>query len=178
MVVEKKVEFEIDHRFDPVRNRHYLNGFCSVLHCHHYATLYTQLADDAVDFEGIKHLIAAAEETFYEVLDDYYTRKGVDNIEDKVSIAEQFWAAVGMGRITFTGVGKYAAYAEMEFSHVDNGWLSKWGSRERPVNFFTSGFVAAVVALVNNKNPRSYVVKEIKSLVRGDEVSTFKASLG
>ena len=51
MVVEKKVEFEIDHRFDPVKNRHYLNGFCSVLHCHHYATLYTQLADDAVDFE-------------------------------------------------------------------------------------------------------------------------------
>jgi hypothetical protein len=69
MTVEKKTEFEIDHKFDPIRNRHYMNGVCTVLHCHHYATLYTQLADDAEEFAGVRLLIEAAEDTFYEVLD-------------------------------------------------------------------------------------------------------------
>jgi hypothetical protein len=56
MTVEKKTEFEIDHKFDPIRNRHYMNGVCTVLHCHHYATLYTQLADDAEQFAGVRLL--------------------------------------------------------------------------------------------------------------------------
>ena len=81
-------------------------------------------------------------------------------------------------RICFTGVGRYAATAVMEYSHIDEGWLKKWGGRDKPVNFFTCGFVAAVAALANNKPPRSFSTKENKSLVCGDEVSEFKAVLG
>ena len=71
MTIEKKFEFEIDHRFDQNSDRHYVNGACTVLHCHHYATLCTQLADDAKEFEGERLLKEAAEETFYGVLKDY-----------------------------------------------------------------------------------------------------------
>ena len=74
MAIEKKTEFVIDHRFDPVSNRHYLNDVCTVLHCHHYATLYTQLADDAEDFHGVRLMVEAAEDTFYEVLSKYYEK--------------------------------------------------------------------------------------------------------
>jgi hypothetical protein len=177
MTVEKKTDFEIDHKFDPITNRHYMNGFCTVLHCHHYATLYTQLADDAEQFKGISLLKEASEDTFYEVLDDYYKKHGIETIDEKVSIAEQYWQAVGMGLIRFTGVGKYATTAVMEYSHLDEGWLKKWGSRDKPVNFFTCGFVAAVAALINGKKPRSFTVKEHKGLVCGDDVSSFKAVL-
>ena len=58
---------------------------------------------------------------------------------------------------------------------VDEGWLKKWGSRDRPVNFITAGFVAAVSALVNKKPARSFSVKETAGLVCGDEVSAFEA---
>ncbi len=177
MTVEKKMEFEIDHKFDAVSNRHYMNGVCTVLHCHHYATLYTQLADDAEQFEGVRLLKEASEDSFYEVLDAYYKKHGIETVDDKVSIAEQYWQAVGMGLIRFTGVGKYATTAVMEYSHLDEGWLKKWGSRDKPVNFFTCGFVAAVAALINGKQPRSFTVKEPKGLVCGDEVSSFKAVL-
>lgn len=177
MAIEKKTEFVIDHRFDPVTNRHYLNGVCTVLHCHHYATLYSQLADDAVDFEGVRLMREAAEDTFYDVLKNYYAEHCIDSVADKISIAEQYWQAVGMGLIRFTGIGKYAALAVMEYSHIDEGWLKKWGGHTRPVNFFTSGFVAAVAALVNDKPARSFDVRENKSLACGDAVSEFKAVL-
>lgn len=177
MAIEKKIELEIDHKFDRQRNRHYLNGFCTVLHCHHFATLYTQLADDAKDFDGERLLKNAAEDTFYEVLSGYFQSKGITAIEDKVTIAEQYWQTVGMGLIRFTVIGSYATVAEMDYSHIDEGWLKKWGSRDKPVNFISAGYIAAVAALLTDKPTRSYVVWETKGLVCGDEVSAFKAVL-
>ena len=177
MAIEKKTEFEIDHKFDPVHCRHYVNGVLSVLHCHHYATLYTQLAVDAVDFHGIEHLVDNAEDVFFEALGQYFEQNGVVALDDRIEIAQQYWQAVGMGLIRFTGVGKYEVTAEMEYSHVDEGWLKKWGAGERPVNFFTTGFVAAVAALLNDRPQRSFSVRESKSLVCGDAKSEFKAVL-
>ena len=177
MAIEKQTEFEIDHKFDPVRDRHYLNGVCSVLHCHHYATLFTQLAADAVDFQGVKHLVETAEDTFYEVLNAYFKEKNVVDLAQKIEIARQYWSAVGMGLIRFTGIGKYEVTAEMEYSHLDEGWLKKWGGNDKPVNFFSVGFVAAVAALVNGKPPRSFQTRETQGLVCGDAKSQFKAVL-
>jgi predicted hydrocarbon binding protein len=171
----KTIEFEIDHKFDSMKNRHYLNGDCTVLHCHHYATLYTQLALDAVDFEGVRHLTEASEDVFFDVLNRYFAENEITDIDEKVEIAQQYWQASGMGLISFTGVGKYEVVAEMEYSHIDEGWLKKWGGSDKPVNFFTVGFVAAVAALVNNKPVRTFKATETKSLACGDEKCEFKA---
>lgn len=171
------VEYETNHTFDPARNRHYINGTCTVLHCHHYITLYSQLADAATLFDGRELLVRSAEETFYDVLNTYYVAKCIAGIGDKIRVAEDYWRVVGMGTIRFTGVGKFAVTAEMPHSHVDEGWLAKWGGRDRPVNFVTCGFVAAVAALANAKPPGSFDVKEIKSLVCGDGLCVFKGVL-
>jgi hypothetical protein len=178
MPIEKQIEFEIDHRFDPVKCRHYLNDVVTVLHCHHYMTLFHQLADDAKEFEGERFLKEAAEDTFYEVLRDYFDSKGIVNLEEKVALAEQYWSVVGMGLIEFTAVGRYAVIAEMEYSHVDEGWLKKWGGREEPVNFITTGFVSACAALFCGRPSKSFRTKETKALVCGDEKSVFKAVIG
>ena len=175
MAIEKATEFEIDHRFDPVGNRHYLNGVCSVLHCHHYATLYTQLALDATDFEGVRHLLETSEDVFHNILDRYFSEREIATIDEKIELAQQYWQAIGMGLVRFTGVGIYEVLAEMEYSHIDEGWLKKWGGSDRPVNYMTAGFVAAVAALLNDKPSRSFTVRETQSLACGDEKSKFKA---
>lgn len=175
MSKEKNVQFKIDHKFDPDTCRHHMNGFTTVLHCHHYATLYTQLADDAKDFNGKELFIQAAEDTFYQVLKQYFQKHKINTIPEKVAIARDYWKVVGMGLIDFRALGPYAATAEMEYSHVDEGWLKKWGPRDEPVNFFTCGYVAAVTALANDLPLGSYRVQEIKGLVRGDDKSVFKA---
>ncbi|MBF0432508.1 MAG: hypothetical protein HQK83_14585 [Fibrobacteria bacterium] len=175
MTDQNTPKYEIEYHFDSEKKRHYMNGFCTVLHCHHYATLFTQLADVAVHFDGERLFKESAEDTFYEVLNDYFSKKSIVTLTDKISIAEQYWKTVGMGMIHFTGVGKVVVTAEMDYSHLDEGWLKKWGSREKPVNFITAGFVAAVAALANDKPPRTFGVRETKGLVCGDDVSAFKA---
>jgi hypothetical protein len=171
------IPFQVNYRFDPDTGRHYLNDFGTVLHCHHFVSLYTQLADDAIHFDGERLLKETAEDTFYEVLKDYFIKHHHTLIADQIDIAEQYWQTVGMGKLQFLEVGKYTVRAEMPSSHVDQGWLVKWGVKNQPVNFITSGFVAAVAALVNDRPTKSYAVKELKSLVSGDDKSVFKATL-
>ena len=165
----------MDHIYDSTRNRHYLNGASTVLHCHHYTTLITQLAEDAVHFDGHRFLMEAAEECFYEVLGKYYQTYEIDSVEEKVQAAENYWKLVGMGIIRFTSIGRYDVTAEMDYSHVDEGWLKKWGGHDKPVNFITAGFVAAVAALATNMERRSFAVEQTKGLVCGDDVSAFRA---
>jgi hypothetical protein len=43
---------ELDHKFNPHNKRHSINGHDVALHCHHFTTLYTQLA---IDSERIRH---------------------------------------------------------------------------------------------------------------------------
>lgn len=171
------VSFEVNYRFDPQTCRHYLNDFSTVLHCHHFITLYTQLADDAIHFEGERMLRETAEDTFYEILQNYYQKHQLTQLSDQISIAEQYWQMVGMGKLQFMEVGKYTIRAEMLHSHVDQGWLIKWGLATKPINFITEGFIAAVAALVNARPPKSYGVKALQALVQGEDKSVFRATL-
>lgn len=169
--------FHIVHTFDPSKKRHYLNDWNSVLHCHHYSTLFTQLAIDAEDLGGITNLVKAGENVFGKVLKDYYEKNGVDSVDDRVEIARQYWKTVGMGLIDITVTDESAASAKMDYSHLDEGWLKKWGGADRPINFFTQGFLAGALAAIFNKPLGSYRVEETKSLAKGDDVSQFTIGL-
>ena len=69
MAVVARTEIEYDHFFDAKTNRHQINGVQSVLHCHHYTSLYTQLAIDAGETELLKE---CARQSFRIVLDNYF----------------------------------------------------------------------------------------------------------
>ena len=61
----------------------------------------------------------------------------------------------------------------MVHSHVDEGWIKKWGKRDEPVNFIGSGYIAALFAAVLGKSTRSFDVKETASIVSGADKSEF-----
>lgn len=175
MAVFTNTELKLDHSFDPIRSRHYLNGAVSVLHCHHFTTLYCQLADDAEIVDGKKLLANSAEETFAPILRAYFEDHGVETITDRISIAEQYYSAVGLGLLKVSSFGRTAGRVELTRSHVDEGWKAKWGEREAPVNFITQGYVAAVFAAVTGHPTGSFQVSEEQSIVSGAEKSVFRA---
>jgi len=173
----KPKEFELDHKFDKLRSRHYINDKLSVLHCHHYATLYTQLADDIKWANGGDILKETSEDVFYDVLKKYYDDKCINSIEDKVRIAEDYYKAVGLGNMKFVTIGESFGKVELCNSHLDEGWIKKWGKKDEPVNFIGRGFISAVFSCINSKPVRSYEVEEVQSIVQGKEKSLFKVLL-
>ncbi len=159
--------------FDPRRCRHSIEGRVTVLHCHHYATLYTQLADDCSLLDARKLLASVAADTFYQVLKDIQARRSITSVADRIAAAEDYYAFSGLGRLKVIAAGPDSGEAELERSHIDEGWIRKWGRRDKPVNFVTQGYLAATFAAVFDGRPEQYAVKEIASIVAGQERSRF-----
>ncbi len=173
MAVMKKTEIVLDHRFDSKSCRHTMNGKTSVLHCHHYATLYCQLADDCGMLDGKKLMAECAEDVFFDVLAAYYDEHDVNDLADRLAIGEQYYAAAGMGQMEVQCAGRESGEVELIHSHVDEGWLKKWGQRDKAVNCITAGYIAAMFAAAFDLPPRSYSVNEVASIVSGAESSKF-----
>ena len=166
------MEINFIQRFDPKRNLQFVNDEPSVMHCHHYAALFTKLALDNEALEGPRLLKDSMEESFFLVLKKYYLRYGISRTEDKIAIAEEYFSKIGMGKlsISFSAEG---GSAKMTRSHVDEGWVKKWGKTDKPVNFMGHGYISAVFCLSAGLSIRSFTVTEQNSIVKGDQQSLF-----
>ena len=168
-------EFSAQQTFDAEKARQLINGTGTVFHCHHYSTLFTQLADDAKEFKGAQLLAEAAEDFAYRELTAYFEAKNVKGDAERVATAESYFGFIGLGvvKVSFDGKG---GSAEMKHSHVDEGWIKKWGKRDRSVNFIGRGFLAGACAAVSNSKPGSFSVEETQSIVSGSPSSKFVIS--
>jgi predicted hydrocarbon binding protein len=169
------VEFKAIQDFDSNKMRQYLNGEVTVMHCHHYSALFSQLADDAEMFNGAKLLAEAAEESMNPVLIKYYADNGIESEEDKVQIAEQYFAFIGLGKVKINVSGDGGS-AEMDHSHVDEGWVKKWKKRDKPVNYIGQGYLAAAFSAITGNACGTFQVEETQSIVAGAESSKFTIS--
>lgn len=174
-MITKKTELLIERKFDPVRCRHTVNGETYVLHCHHYATLYTRLAEDCAMLDGKKLLREVAEDTVYKVLTDYYAAHGVESLAERISIGEQYYVFTGFGQMRVVCAGPDAAEVDLIHSHMDAGWIKKWGKRDKPVNYITCGYVAGMLSAALGLSPRRFTVTETASIVSGAERSRLVA---
>jgi len=172
IVIKHKIEY--DHTFDQKTNRHYINGILSVLHCHHYTCLYTQLALDAGETTLLKE---CARDSFQDLLTQYFLKHPKHNtLEKKVSIASQYYSLLGLGKMEVKFIGRFSGAVELSFSHTDSGWIKKWGTYDKPINYITGGFIEALFAVCLNMPPNTYEAVEEQSIVMGAATSIFKVT--
>lgn len=169
-----EIDLKFKHEFNPETFRHLQNGKTTVMHCHHYASLFSQLAEDASDlFDGTSMLYAAAEESFYSALNKYFEEKNIQETSDRVQIAEKYWTYVGMGKLAITEYSPDSGISEMPFSHIDEAWIKKFGKHDKAINFITSGYLAAAFASIYDLPIGSFDVSETESIITGSEKSKF-----
>lgn len=167
-----KNTLQITHRFDQQQKRHYLNGVQTVYHCHHYATLYTQLAIDA----GETNLIAeCAEDSFYALFVAHFKQANLQDLAARIDMGCQYYAAIGLGTLALGFVGDNAAQLYSSHAHLEQGWIKKWGQYDRPVNFIGCGYVSALLAAALDQPARSFNTFEVASIVVGDAQTIFKS---
>ncbi len=173
MAILGKTQFVLDHKFDRRSSRHSMNGFGHVFHCHHYASLYTQLAEDASFVDARKLLADCSEDTFYPFLRQYYERHETTDPWERLELASQYYAASGLGAMQIRNAGPDSGEVLLAHSHVDEGWMKKWGKNSTPVNHLTRGYIAACFSTAFDRPSRSFEVREVESLVTGAERSRF-----
>lgn len=166
-----------EQRFDRRRMFQYVNDEPSVLHCHHYATLFTKVALDQREHGGPRLLAESSEEAFFLVLTKYFIKHGIRPVSERTSAAEELCGLVGLGSLKFD-IGAGGGSARMPHAHVDEGWLKKWGKSDEVVNFIGHGYLAAACSAIFEKPMRSYRVEETASIVKGDSESKFTITPG
>lgn len=167
----QKMDLILETKFDTITNRQYLNKQNIVFHCHHYSTLYTQLAIDAGEAELLADV---AENSFYKMLSSYFVNNNITDFNNKIDLACKYYSAIGLGKMKVNYIAEYSGQVELEYSHLDTGWIKKWGNHDQPVNYISSGFISAMFSLLNNKAKNTYHTYEEKSIVMGDKTSIFK----
>ncbi|MGQ9652160.1 MAG: hypothetical protein ACUVXJ_18845 [Phycisphaerae bacterium] len=174
MPVMEETQLILDHKFDPQTCRHMVNGEPMVMHCHHFITLYTRLAEDCGMLDGKKLMAEVAEDTFQEMLSKYYQEHEVTDVTDRITIAEQYYSALGLGQMKVLCAGTDGGEVELTHSHVDEGWLKKWGKHENSVNYITSGYIAGLFSAVFGQPKRHFNAVETQSIVCGARSSRFQ----
>ena len=168
-----KTELVLNKEFDTQTCRHRIDGNTTVMHCHHYATLYTQLAMDCGMLDATTLLAECAEDAWEEYLRNYYQTQGIANVADRISLAEQTYAAAGLGKMRVTCAGPESGEVILEHSHVDEGWIKKWGTNDSPVNYIGGGFIAGAFAAIFDRPVRAFVAVETEGIVTGAQRSRF-----
>ncbi len=158
----------VDFTFDDKTYRHYMNGFLSVLHCHHYLCLTTKMALDFDVIGGVRILMETAEDTIRPLFDDYISKNRVTSFKDRILMGMEYYAIMGLGRMKVSA-NEQGGKVQLLRSHVDQGWLKKWGKNDKHINYFTRGYVAAMFAAALDKPARSFTVTELESIVTGDK---------
>ena len=173
MTQYRKTELVLNKTFDPKESRHRIDGDTVVLHCHHYTALYTQLAMDCSMLDAKALMSECSEDCWQDYLSNYYKANGIVSLADRIAIGEQTYAAAGLGKMRVNSAGMDSGEVTLEHSHVDEGWIKKWGKHDKPINYITAGFIAGLFAAVFEKPVRSYTATEIQSIVSGAACSRF-----
>jgi hypothetical protein len=162
----------LQQRFDSQHKKHFLNNHPIVMHCHHYGALYTQLALDAKE---TTLLAEVSEDAFFTILNDYFSHIIYkQTISQRIEIAREYFSAFGLGKMQVNYLGDYSGEIELLTSHIDQGWIKKWGHHDEPVNYIVAGYCSALFSSILNQPVRAFKTTEIKSIVMGAETSLFK----
>lgn len=170
------MECKFEQSFDTKTKLQSINNMPSVIHCHHYTTLFTKVAMEMDHLSGTQFLSDSMEESFYIVFKRYFIKENILNKQERIDIIEQYFALSGMGKIKLE-INANGGHAILEFSHLDEGWLKKFkADATQPINFLACGYIAAAFAVVNEKRLRSYTVKETESMAMGASRSRFEVT--
>lgn len=172
------MELEFEQRFDIDNMLQYVNNEPSVMHCHHYTTLFIDLAFKTQKLKGKELLTESMEEAFFLVLKKYYITHFITSIEDKIKIAEQYYSSVGMGQIVISAYQESGGEAILTRSHVEEGWLKKFGKSVEFVDLITPGYLSGLFSLAYNKQLRFYSIRQTSSIAKGESSTRFVIKAG
>jgi len=170
------MSLKLDFGLDNETFRHYLNGHAVVMHSHHYLALITKLAEELSDIGGPQLLKDVVEESMWAVLNDYVQKNGQTSPLQRCNVGREYYSVYGLGKMKVSGTERGGEVCLIR-SHIDEGWIKKWGHHTKPVNHFTCGYIAAMFAVAFDKPAKSYRVTEAESMAVNGTEGTFIVTL-
>ena len=137
-----------DYKFDEEHNCLEIAGEAMIFHCHHYVTNLQRTILDADYIDSSKFLIGSAADAVYHQLTNLC--KGL-SVEESKQMAQDIYKTFGYGLINLDCMDENGCELKTTKSFFSKTWFMKFEESKKPVDYYTSGFLAATYAVIYNK---------------------------
>ncbi|MFA6143928.1 MAG: hypothetical protein WCW84_06400 [Sulfurimonas sp.] len=152
--------FDVEHNYIEVA------GEAMIFHCHHYMNYLQRSILDAEYIESHLFLIGAAADSVYNQLATLCV--GLD-IESSKRLAEQMYKTFGYGLIDLSTMDENGIELQTDKSFFSQTWQMKFGASKKPVDYYTTGYLAAVYAVLYNKSLKEIEAMQVSCMACGDQ---------
>ncbi|MCK5110226.1 MAG: hypothetical protein KAQ94_01810 [Arcobacteraceae bacterium] len=168
--------FDINnYKFDLEHNYLEIGGEAMIFHCHHYITNLQRTILDADYIDSKLFLIGSAADAVYNQLANLC--EGL-NIEESKHMAQDIYKVFGYGLIDLSNMDENGCELKSTKSFFSKTWKMKFDEASSPVDYYTSGFLAAAYAVIYNKNLKDINVQQTTCMACGDDINTHLIKLG
>ncbi len=168
--------FDINnYKFNKEYNCLDIGGEAMVFHCHHYITNLQRTILDADYINSKLFLIGSAVDAVYNQLTNLCVGLNVD--ESKL-IAQDIYKVFGYGLIDLSDMDEDGIKLQSTKSFFSKTWKMKFGNATKPVDYYTSGFLAAAYAVIYKKELKNINAVQTTCMACGDDINTFIVQIG
>jgi len=164
-----------DYKFDQEHNYLEIGGEAMVFHCHHYITNLQRTILDADYIDSKLFLIGSAADSIFHQLTNLCASLSV---EDSKIMAQDIYKTFGYGIIDLSSMDENGCEFKSTKSFFSKTWEMKFGKSNNPVDYYTSGFVAAAYAVIYKKELKDINAIQTTCMACGDEMNTHIIKLG
>ncbi|MEA3521744.1 MAG: hypothetical protein U9R50_02085 [Campylobacterota bacterium] len=168
--------FDINkYKYDEKHNYLEIGGEAMIFHCHHYIINLQRTILDAEYIDSRKFLIGSAADALYYQLSNLCEGLSVD---DSKQMAEDIYKAFGYGLIDLSAMNENGIELTSLKSFFSKTWQMKFAQSQKPVDYYTTGFLAAVYAVIYKKELSQVHASQIECMACGDVSNTFHIKMG
>ncbi|MEQ8353134.1 MAG: hypothetical protein RH862_16775 [Leptospiraceae bacterium] len=147
-----------------------------IFHCNHYNLFLQRTIEDVSEYVDVETILrvggVVAVHSMLHVL--FRNHAELRNPVDRLKAAEGIYTQLGFGLLGFDSVSENGGTVQSPLTHYSHGWKEKWGKRDKPVDYFTCGFIQAAMAAAYYKAPGHFIVHQSKCLSMGDNENEFQ----
>ena len=161
--------------FDEQHNSITIGGEAMIFHCHHYINYLQRSILDADYIDSRRFLIGSAADAVYHQLTNLCA--GLSLSEAK-TMAEEMYKSFGYGLIDLSSMNETGIELTTYKSFFSKTWQLKFGQSKKPVDYYTSGFLAAVFAVLYKHQLSDIHAEQTTCMACGDKINTHIIQLG
>lgn len=164
-----------EYKYDNNHNYLEIAGEAMIFHCHHYLTNLQRTIIDADYIDSRPFIIGSAADAVYNQLSNLCKEL---SIEDSKKMAEDIYKVFGYGLIELSSMNEEGITLTTTKSVFSKTWKIKFGESTTPVDFYTTGFLAAAYAVIYNKELSKIDAVQTTCMACGSEKNTHIISYG
>lgn len=154
--------YDVDHNYLEIA------GEAMVFHCHHYVNYLQRSILDAEYIDSARFLIGSAADAVYHQLS--HLCKGL-SVDDAKSMAQEMYQAFGYGLIDLSTITAEGGEVSTYKSVYSKTWVMKFGNSHKPVDYYTTGYIAAAFAVVYNLPLSRVFAQQTHCMAMGDSMN-------